>query len=104
MDLIFLAGKTTVHWKMVLFSAQLFVNWVSEGTMAPAHICQKGVPADAVFVRGFFDPRRNVFSAIFEHESFEPVDLVEGADLAHLLPIVDVVLKTVNPDDQVGPV
>ena len=56
----------------------------TKGNVIDAH-CVQGLPPDATFVSGFFDGE--VYGAVFEHPSFEPVDVDD------VIPAITVTLR-----------
>lgn len=55
-----------------------------------ALVCVDGLPVDAVFLRGWFDPANNQFCALFAHDDWPLVE--DGQPY----PILDVMYKRVT--------
>lgn len=70
--------------KVILISPELLRQTITEGYFTEEFMCSKGLPPDAAFVRGYYDPQQNCFGAVFEHPDWELV--VDG----ELLPFLDV--------------
>jgi len=65
------------RYKTVLFSPELFHEWIIEGAKIPSCSteCVEGIPEDAKFITGDYDVVRHCYVAIYEHPSWPEVML-----------------------------
>jgi hypothetical protein len=76
-----------VRYAVALFSQELLAEWVRQGFVMPPnsiHV-EQGVPLDARFVTGWYDPHQQAFALVFEHPSF-----AEVSDNPYSWPVLDI--------------
>ena len=78
------------HRKVVKVSPGLLAGMLEEGAETRGFRCVEGLPAGAVFVRGYYDGMSNVFGLVFEHPDWEAVR-DDGREMEELTPVLEVV-------------
>ena len=68
--------------KFVLFSPELIHEWIIQGSeMPPNYVkCIAGIPEDAKFISGDYDPLRRAYVAVYEHPSWPEIEIGVGPE------------------------
>ena len=73
--------------KIVWMAFEFLQEIITEGWSVDNVHCIKGLPEGAVFVRSFTDEPRAVAGLVFQHPSFEPVEIGDR------IPVLDIVYE-----------